>query len=56
MLIPDNEAGKSLVARAIELASDWNRKKTLSENIVKMAQHDSDLRIAREVLKLIRND
>ena len=56
MLIPDDEAGKTLVGKAIELASDRKRKKTLSENIAQMAERDSDLRIAREVLKLIGND
>ena len=56
MLIPDDEAGKTLVGKAIELASDRKRKKTLSENIVQLAERDSDLRIAREVLKLIGND
>jgi len=56
MLIPDDEAGKTLVGKAIELASDRKKKKTLSENIAQMAERDSDLRIAREVLKLIRND
>jgi UDP-N-acetylglucosamine--N-acetylmuramyl-(pentapeptide) pyrophosphoryl-undecaprenol N-acetylglucosamine transferase len=52
MLIPDDKAERSLVDEAIKLVSDDQRKRTLSVNIKKMAERDSDMRIAREVLKL----
>lgn len=53
ILIPDNKAEKTLVGEAIKLVSDIHKKKTLSDNIIKMAERDADMRIAREVLKLI---
>lgn len=53
ILIPDDKAEKTLVEEAIKLVSDGQRKMTLSENIIKMAERDADMRIAREVLKLI---
>jgi UDP-N-acetylglucosamine--N-acetylmuramyl-(pentapeptide) pyrophosphoryl-undecaprenol N-acetylglucosamine transferase len=56
ILIPDDKAEKALVYEAIKLVSDGKRKRTLSENIIKMAELDADMRIAREVLKLIKND
>jgi len=52
VLITDNEANKTLVDTAIALVSDINRRGKLSENILKMADSDADLRIAEEVLKL----
>jgi UDP-N-acetylglucosamine--N-acetylmuramyl-(pentapeptide) pyrophosphoryl-undecaprenol N-acetylglucosamine transferase len=53
ILIPDDKAEKTLVGDAIKLVSDSQSKKTLSDNIIKMAERDADIRIAREVLKLI---
>jgi UDP-N-acetylglucosamine--N-acetylmuramyl-(pentapeptide) pyrophosphoryl-undecaprenol N-acetylglucosamine transferase len=53
ILIPDDKAEKILVDEAIKLVSDVQRKKILSEHIIKMAERDADVRIAREVLKLI---
>lgn len=53
IVISDENASKLLVREAIRLASDNPGKKTLSENIARMAERDSDMRIAREVLKLI---
>jgi len=53
IVISDENAPKLLVIESIRLASDNRRKKTLSENIARMAERDSDIRIAREVLKLI---
>ncbi len=53
ILIPDDMVEKTLVDEAIKLVSDGQRKRTLSENIIKMAERDADMRIAREVLKLI---
>jgi len=54
IIISDNEVEKSLVNEMIKLVSDTRRKKILSENISKMAERDSDIRIAREVLNLIK--
>jgi UDP-N-acetylglucosamine--N-acetylmuramyl-(pentapeptide) pyrophosphoryl-undecaprenol N-acetylglucosamine transferase len=52
MLITDNRAAKTLVDEAIKLIADKKRRDTYSENIVKMADRDADIRIAEEVLKL----
>ena len=52
MLIADNLAGKILVDEAIKLISDQSRRDMFSENILKMADRDADIRIAEEVLKL----
>lgn len=54
ILVKDNQAVEKLVYVALQLIKDENRKKSLSENIVKLAERDTDIRIAREVLKLIR--
>lgn len=56
ILIPDDQAKKSLVDEAIKLISDRNKRDRLSENILKMADRDADIRIAEEVLKLAGND
>jgi UDP-N-acetylglucosamine--N-acetylmuramyl-(pentapeptide) pyrophosphoryl-undecaprenol N-acetylglucosamine transferase len=53
ILIPDDKVEKTLVGDAIKLVSDSQSKKTLSDNIIKMAERNADIRIAREVLKLI---
>jgi UDP-N-acetylglucosamine--N-acetylmuramyl-(pentapeptide) pyrophosphoryl-undecaprenol N-acetylglucosamine transferase len=52
VLIPDDQAMKSLVDEAIKLISDIKKRRQLSENILKMADRDADIRIAEEVLKL----
>jgi UDP-N-acetylglucosamine--N-acetylmuramyl-(pentapeptide) pyrophosphoryl-undecaprenol N-acetylglucosamine transferase len=52
ILITDNEAAKSLADEAIKLISDINKRKQLSENILKMADRNADVRIAEEVIKL----
>jgi len=52
MLITDNKAAKTLVDEAIKLISDKKRRDTYSDNILKMADRDADIRIAEEVLKL----
>jgi len=54
IIIPENKAGIILATEAIKLVSDKTKKKILSENISRMAERDSDMRIAREVLKLVR--
>ena len=53
MLISDSQAVKTLVDEAIKLVSDKNRRDSYSENILKMADRDADIRIAEEVFKLI---
>jgi UDP-N-acetylglucosamine--N-acetylmuramyl-(pentapeptide) pyrophosphoryl-undecaprenol N-acetylglucosamine transferase len=52
MLISDSKAAKILVDVVINLISDKNRRDAYSENILKMADRDADVRIAEEVLKL----
>jgi len=52
VMIPDNMVVKSLIEEARNLVMDEPRKKMLSENISGMAEHDADMRIAREVMKL----
>jgi UDP-N-acetylglucosamine--N-acetylmuramyl-(pentapeptide) pyrophosphoryl-undecaprenol N-acetylglucosamine transferase len=54
ILVPDNQAVKLIVAEATALIKDIERRKTLSENILKMAERDADLKIASEIMKLIR--
>lgn len=54
IVISDGTVEKTLVKEAIKLVSDIQKKKSLSENITKMAERDADIRIAREVLKLIK--
>jgi UDP-N-acetylglucosamine:LPS N-acetylglucosamine transferase len=54
MLIADNQVSKILVDEAIKLISDKTRRDALSENILKMAERDADVRIAEEILKLTR--
>lgn len=54
ILVPDNQALKRIVTEAVTLISDNEKRKTLSENIVKMADRDADKKIAEEVMKLIR--
>jgi UDP-N-acetylglucosamine--N-acetylmuramyl-(pentapeptide) pyrophosphoryl-undecaprenol N-acetylglucosamine transferase len=52
VLLPDNQALRSIVSEAVSLVSDVQKRKALSENILKMADRDADIRIAEEVLKL----
>jgi len=50
--IADNEAVRTLVDEVVSLISDKNKRNILSENILKMADRDADVRIANEVFKL----
>jgi len=52
VLITDDQAAKMLVDEAIKLISNKTKRGLLSENIIKMADRDADIRIAEEVLKL----
>ena len=51
-LLRDNEVATMLPHEVEKLAGDLARRKTLSENIVKMALPDSDRIIADEIMKL----
>jgi UDP-N-acetylglucosamine--N-acetylmuramyl-(pentapeptide) pyrophosphoryl-undecaprenol N-acetylglucosamine transferase len=53
VLIADDKAIKILVDEAINLVSDKSRREMLSSNILKMADREADIRIAKEVLKLV---
>ncbi len=55
ILINDRSAEDTLVAEALRLLQNSDRCKVLSENIGKMAYQNSDIVIANEVLKLIKN-
>jgi UDP-N-acetylglucosamine--N-acetylmuramyl-(pentapeptide) pyrophosphoryl-undecaprenol N-acetylglucosamine transferase len=52
VFIADKQAVTMLVDEALKLVTDEKRKLILSENILKMADRDSDIRIAEEVIKL----
>jgi len=52
LLIADNKAVNTLVDEAVRLISDKSRRAELSENILKMADRDADIRIANEIFKL----
>jgi UDP-N-acetylglucosamine--N-acetylmuramyl-(pentapeptide) pyrophosphoryl-undecaprenol N-acetylglucosamine transferase len=54
ILLPDDQAANGILSEAIALINNNEKRKTLSENIVKMADRDADLKIAGEVMKLIR--
>jgi UDP-N-acetylglucosamine--N-acetylmuramyl-(pentapeptide) pyrophosphoryl-undecaprenol N-acetylglucosamine transferase len=54
ILVPDNQAVERLVMEALALLLDVEKRKTLSANIVRLAERDADLRIAKEVMKLIK--
>ena len=54
VLVRDADAAAQLVPTAIELINDDKRLKTLSTNILTLAQTDSARRIAEEVIKLAK--
>ncbi len=53
VMVTDGEARKKLVGTVLDLASDKQRLKAMSENISAMALRDSDERIVDEILKII---
>jgi UDP-N-acetylglucosamine--N-acetylmuramyl-(pentapeptide) pyrophosphoryl-undecaprenol N-acetylglucosamine transferase len=53
VMIKDVDSVGQLVDKALELINDADALKTLSDNILKMAEKDSADRIADEVIKLI---
>ncbi|MCE5345490.1 MAG: undecaprenyldiphospho-muramoylpentapeptide beta-N-acetylglucosaminyltransferase [Bacteroidales bacterium] len=52
VMVPDDQAVKMLAGEAIKLINDKSKRAILSENILKMADREADIRIAEEVLKL----
>ncbi len=52
VMITDDQAAGTLVNEAVKLVADVKRRKKLSDNILRMADRDSDLRIAEEVFKI----
>jgi UDP-N-acetylglucosamine--N-acetylmuramyl-(pentapeptide) pyrophosphoryl-undecaprenol N-acetylglucosamine transferase len=54
VLLPDNMIMKNIVNEAVSLVNDKERGKLLSANISNLAEKDADIRIAQEVIKLIR--
>jgi UDP-N-acetylglucosamine--N-acetylmuramyl-(pentapeptide) pyrophosphoryl-undecaprenol N-acetylglucosamine transferase len=53
VLLPDGDVNGKLVEEALALVNDQTGRKILSENIIKLAEKDADVRIAGEVMKLI---
>jgi UDP-N-acetylglucosamine--N-acetylmuramyl-(pentapeptide) pyrophosphoryl-undecaprenol N-acetylglucosamine transferase len=53
LLLPDKDVNGKLVNEALSLVKDEDKRKMLSENILKLAEKDTDMRIAREIMKLI---
>jgi UDP-N-acetylglucosamine--N-acetylmuramyl-(pentapeptide) pyrophosphoryl-undecaprenol N-acetylglucosamine transferase len=54
VVVKDDEAVECLVDEVVKLISDNEGKAVLSSNIIKMADKDADVKIAKEVLKLVR--
>jgi UDP-N-acetylglucosamine--N-acetylmuramyl-(pentapeptide) pyrophosphoryl-undecaprenol N-acetylglucosamine transferase len=54
MLVTDDDAREKLIGEAIELLNNSQRRKTLSENISKMARPEAARHIAEEIEKLIK--
>ncbi|HTD92956.1 MAG TPA: glycosyltransferase, partial [Chitinophagaceae bacterium] len=55
-MVKDSEALDTLVPMILDLAGNEAMQKKLTDNIGKLAMTDADNVIAREVLKLIKND
>ncbi|MFN8240681.1 MAG: undecaprenyldiphospho-muramoylpentapeptide beta-N-acetylglucosaminyltransferase [Bacteroidales bacterium] len=54
LMVADSQSAASLVSTAINLVSDSELREKLSANISLLAERDSDIRIAREVLSLVK--
>ncbi|MDT8400694.1 MAG: undecaprenyldiphospho-muramoylpentapeptide beta-N-acetylglucosaminyltransferase [Bacteroidales bacterium] len=52
LMLVDSEAGLRLADTIIDLVNDPGKRKILSDNISSMAFKDSDIKIAKEILKL----
>ena len=56
LLVKDIEAEENLIPLAVKTVNDPNKLHSLGANALAMALTDSDVRIAEEVLQLIKND
>lgn len=56
LLVKDIEAEEKLIPLAVKTVNDQNKLHSLGANALAMALSDSDVRIAEEVLQLIKND
>jgi UDP-N-acetylglucosamine--N-acetylmuramyl-(pentapeptide) pyrophosphoryl-undecaprenol N-acetylglucosamine transferase len=56
ILVKDIEAYDILVKKALETINDNDKLKSLSDNILKLAQHDSANRIVDEAIRLVENN
>jgi UDP-N-acetylglucosamine--N-acetylmuramyl-(pentapeptide) pyrophosphoryl-undecaprenol N-acetylglucosamine transferase len=56
ILIPDDNATKNLIPEAIKLVEDKTKCKLLSENIAKLALHNSADNIARQILESVKKN
>jgi UDP-N-acetylglucosamine--N-acetylmuramyl-(pentapeptide) pyrophosphoryl-undecaprenol N-acetylglucosamine transferase len=56
LMIRDNEAKEKLVTTAIDLVKDERRQQELRQNIEKLAITDADQVVAKEILKVIKNE
>jgi UDP-N-acetylglucosamine--N-acetylmuramyl-(pentapeptide) pyrophosphoryl-undecaprenol N-acetylglucosamine transferase len=56
LLVKDIEAEENLIPLAVKTVNDQNKLHSLGANALAMALTDSDIRIAEEVLQLIKND
>ena len=56
LLVKDIEAEENLIPLAVKTVNDQNKLHSLGANALAMALTDSDVRIAEEVLQLIKND
>ncbi len=54
IMVRDIEAKENLVIKTVSLINDNKQLKSLSENIQKLAQYNSDERIVEEVFKIIK--
>jgi len=54
ILIPDENAVEKLVPETIRLLGDSDKRKLLSDNISLMAERDADIKIAGDILELIK--
>ncbi len=55
-MVPDNKATDLLFGVAISLVRDDRQLKSLRDNILKLAQHDSAERIVDEIEKIVFRD
>jgi len=54
LMVKDNEVMQKLVFMAIELSMDGSKQEELKKNIAALAIKDADMKIAEEILKIVR--